>query len=481
MKLLARLSPTSTSASSPDLQLEESPKAEAPHPSPKPNAKTNMLAREVRVMATAALPGKSAGERDLYTEETTSSLVHEHGGVIQLSAAVVRGQLLLLANVEAKREVVAQVKRIYKQNRCVELEFAEPSPRFWGMEFSAAAALLPKNATDVEAAARVISAEADDDEPLEPPPAPTAEEVQALRRELEALQQQVPGPAATVKSQSTEQDPVPAQPIAAEQAQLPNSLSAFTMPLPKAKRPFRARGKFTPGFRGGLFRFALLSAALVATVVGAAWFKHWLPWSSTTKKPMVHLPAIAANATTPLPRATREAALANSEFINTNVASAAPVTSPRTPLHIPESPAQPFASSRSAAPPPVKRTSPSTTPVENRAVVRPAKAASDPVAPPAAETASSVDGVIVPPKLIKSVRAVASLDAVRDFETGNVVIDAVVGTEGEMHLIKVLSGPPSLRAPAVEAVKQYRYEPATRNGQPVPEHVTIIIRFRFES
>ena len=87
----------------------------------------------------------------------------------------------------------------------------------------------------------------------------------------------------------------------------------------------------------------------------------------------------------------------------------------------------------------------------------------------------------MPAKLIKSVLAVASLDAVRDFESGNVVIDAVVGAEGEVHFITVISGPPSLRTPAVEAVKQYRYEPATRNGQPVPEHVRITIRFRFES
>ena len=90
-------------------------------------------------------------------------------------------------------------------------------------------------------------------------------------------------------------------------------------------------------------------------------------------------------------------------------------------------------------------------------------------------------GATVPPKLIKSVRALASLDDLRDFETGNVVIDAVVGTEGEVHFISVISGPPSLRAPAVRAVKQYLYEPARRDGQPVPEHVTITIRFRFES
>lgn len=86
----------------------------------------------------------------------------------------------------------------------------------------------------------------------------------------------------------------------------------------------------------------------------------------------------------------------------------------------------------------------------------------------------------MPPKLIKSVRAVASLNALRDFETGNVMIDAVVGTEGEVKFINVLSGPPSLRAAAVEALKQYRYEPATRNGQPVPAHVTVTIHFRFE-
>jgi protein TonB len=96
-------------------------------------------------------------------------------------------------------------------------------------------------------------------------------------------------------------------------------------------------------------------------------------------------------------------------------------------------------------------------------------------------SASAVQGVTVPPKLIKSVQAVASLDDLRDFETGKVVIDAVVGTEGEVHFVSVISGPPSLRAAAIGAVKQYRYEPAMRNGQPVPQHVNITIRFRFES
>jgi len=474
---------TSPSASSSGPQLEESvnkPRdAEAVRPSPKPS-KTNMLAREVRVQATAKLPGKSAGERELFTEETTSVLVHENGGVVQLSATVARGQLLLLANVESKREVVAQVKRTYKRDRYVELEFAEPAPRFWGMEFSAAAALLPKDAKDAQAAALVISAEATADEPGEPPPAPTVEEVQALKREMEALREHASGVAATEKSQPIEHDPVPAQFTPADQAQLPKPSFDFTVSLPKA-RPLWAKGNFTPGFRGGLLRLALLTAALVVTAVGAAWFKHWIPGNSAAKKPSVRVPAVAVNARTSQPRASREVALENSEFINTSVASDAPVTSPSTPLHRTEPPHQPFVSAGSAAQLAVRRTSPPTMLAEKHAMVRPpARTTSDAAAPSSVESAA-VESVVVPPKLIKSVRAVASLEALRDFETGNVVIDAVVGTEGEMHLIKVLSGPPSLRAPAVEAVKQYRYDPATRNGQPVPEHVTITIRFRFES
>ncbi len=440
-----------------------------------------MVAHEVRVKATGVHPGKSAGERELFTEETSSVLVHENGGVIQLSAAVAPGQLLLLANVESKREVVAQVrrKRTNKPTSCyVELEFAEPAPRFWGMEFSAAAALLPKDAKDAEAAL-LISAEATADEPGEPPPAPTVEEVQALRREVEALRehlQLIPPGAAVTGKPPIERDDVPTQWTPAERALLPKPSLDFSRSLPKARRPQWARGNFTPGFREGVLRLALLTTALAITAAGAAWYKHWIPWKSATKKPSISLPAIAVNPTTALPPGSREAAKELSELRNAKVASGTPEISPRMPSRVTEFPAQPFASSGSTVQPAVSRASASATLPGKRATVRPtARATSDPI------VASPLESVIVPPKLIKSVRAVASLDDLRDFETGNVVIDAVVGTEGEVHFIRVLSGPPSLRAPAVEAVKQYQYEPATRNGQPVPAHVNITVRFRFES
>ena len=473
-----------------------------------------MVAHEVRVKITGAHPGKRAGERELFSEEACSVLVFENGGVIQLSSAVAPGQLLFLANMESKREVVAQVirKRAYKPTTCyVELEFAEPAPGFWGMEFSAASALLPKDAKEAEVAALVNSAEGTDDEPGEPPAAPAVAEVQALRREVEALREQLklmqtpdasqetPSTAmvpyapvtepnsnsasdqprsAAVKGKSLpiEYDLAPPRWTAAEQSLLPRPSLDFTRSLPKAKRLHWARGNFTPGFREGVLRLALLTAALVVTAAGAAWYKHWIPWKSAAKKPSFSGPAIPANARTLPPPVTREEAKERSEFSNAKVASDAPATSPGLPSHAAEYPASPIASGSFVAQPGVAKTSPPATIAERRATVRPtARAASNPVA------ASTGESAVVPPKLIQSVRALASLDALHDFETGNVVIDAVVGTEGEVHFISVISGPPSLRPPAVEAVKQYRYEPATRNGQPVPAHVNITIRFRFES
>jgi len=56
------------------------------------------------VIATGARPGDSGGQRDLFTEETTTVLVFENGAVIRLSAAVAAGQLLssLIRNLAAK-------------------------------------------------------------------------------------------------------------------------------------------------------------------------------------------------------------------------------------------------------------------------------------------------------------------------------------------------------------------------------------------
>ncbi len=524
-------------------QLEEIPnepeEVEAAPPIPVPLIKPNMIAREVAVQAMGVPPEKNELERALFDEATASLLVCETGGVIRLSAAVTPGQLLVLRNVEAKREVVVQVlrKRAYKPTICyVELDFVEAAPRFWGMEFSAATALLPKGAQDSEIAAMVIAAEATADQPWVLPPAPDAGEIQAFKRDVEQLRGKpilMETPAASeeasavaqlsaevskaapiarpgeglsteailksgvdaagvplrAKSLPIERDPVPAQWGATEQAELSTPAQDFSKSLPKPKRLRRARGSFTPGFRGGALRLVLLIGALLVTIVGAAWFKNWIPWKSTGAKPPASAHAVGPNGKSPLPAGSPETANDHPDYSNTRVASDAPVTSAGMPAKgagLPsgvgpaavegvEPPTQPSASSSTAARPVTKSVSPSATTAGKPATIRPVeKAASSSVAPSGAESG------VVPPKLISSVRAVASLEALRDFETGNVVIDAVVGTSGEVNFISVISGPPSLRDSAVESLKQYKYEPATRNGQPVPAHVTITIHFRFE-
>lgn len=490
---------------------EEPKEADAPPATPLPLLKPNMIAREVPVRATGISREKNDPGSQLFNEETSSVLVGETGGVIRLSAVVTPGQLLVLANLEAKREVIVQIlrKRVYKPTSCyLELEFVEAAPRFWGTEFSAAAALLPKNTQDVEAAALVTTAEATGDQPWILPTAPDASEVQRFKREVEGLRgtpvltetsptnaeaaalAQLRGDAYPASAIPGSGDPLSTEAIlesgldaagaaapskrtahpapweAAASAETPLSMSDLIKSLPEKKRWRLPGGGFTPEFNRAVLMF-MLATLVVVVVSGIAWSRNWLPWKWAGAKPKK-------------PAATD----------SIKVASDVPLTSSRTPARsapVTESNAKVTTSGRVSP----SEAAPSSAPVEplpsrkkaSRATTEAKDLPVRPAASPAAnsDAASEKDSTVVPPKLIHSVQAVASLEALRDFERGSVIIDAVVGTSGEVHVISVISGPPSLRQPAVEALKQYRYEPATRNGQPVPAHVTITIHFHFES
>jgi hypothetical protein len=487
---------------------EEPKETDAPPSTPLPLLKQNAIAREVPVRAIGISPEKSEPGRHLFHEETTSVLVAETGGVIRLSAAVTAGQLLVLANVETKREVIVQIlrKRSYKPTMCyLEVEFLEAAPRFWGTEFSAATALLPKNSQDVETAALVITAEATADQPWILPTAPDASELQTFKREVEELRGKpvltempptnaeasalaqlrgevypasaTPEPGDPLSTEAilesgldaasavapTKRAAEPSSSEAAEQAETPQPVSDFINSLPRSKRWRMPRGGFTPEFNRVLLVLAIL---LLVAVVGTAWFKNWLPWkwagAKSKKSEVSDNMRVASDA--PVTSAGMPAKSAPVSDVNATApadGSAASVEAAS-----PGAPVEPSAS---------KKKAPRATTAAKTSSIRPA-------AKPAAnsEASSAKDSAVVPPKLIHSVQAVASLEAMRDFERGNVVIDAVVGTSGEVHFISVISGPPSLREPAVESLKEYRYEPATRSGQPVPAHVTITIHFRYE-
>ena len=61
---------------------------------------------------------------------------------------------------------------------------------------------------------------------------------------------------------------------------------------------------------------------------------------------------------------------------------------------------------------------------------------------------------------------------------GAVVLDVLVGEDGNVHAVQVTSGQPLLARAAASAVRQWRYQPFELNGRPVAIHNQITIQFK---
>ena len=63
---------------------------------------------------------------------------------------------------------------------------------------------------------------------------------------------------------------------------------------------------------------------------------------------------------------------------------------------------------------------------------------------------------------------------------GAVRIDAVVDPNGRISAMKVMSGPALLHQAAMDALRQWKYQPATLDGKAVPMHLTVTVQFRLQ-
>jgi TonB family protein len=63
---------------------------------------------------------------------------------------------------------------------------------------------------------------------------------------------------------------------------------------------------------------------------------------------------------------------------------------------------------------------------------------------------------------------------------GKVVLDAVIGTDGNVESLRVLSGPPELQQSALDAVRQWTYKPYLLNGDPVEVETTVNIIYNLK-
>jgi TonB family protein len=92
----------------------------------------------------------------------------------------------------------------------------------------------------------------------------------------------------------------------------------------------------------------------------------------------------------------------------------------------------------------------------------------------------AVGGDVKPAHLVKSVPPLYPQMARTQRISGNVSIDAVVDVDGNVGTMQVLSGPAILHRAALDAVKQWRYEPAMLDGKPTASHLTVIVQFRVQ-
>jgi TonB family protein len=98
--------------------------------------------------------------------------------------------------------------------------------------------------------------------------------------------------------------------------------------------------------------------------------------------------------------------------------------------------------------------------------------------PSAPATALPVGGDVKLAKLIFSVPPKYPTLAKSQHVSGNVLVDALIDASGHVTTMKVVSGPAVLHQAAMDALKQWRYVPASLDGNPVPMHLAVTIQFR---
>jgi TonB family protein len=105
------------------------------------------------------------------------------------------------------------------------------------------------------------------------------------------------------------------------------------------------------------------------------------------------------------------------------------------------------------------------------------KKADKPEAKGAAAEPVPSDAPFVAAKLTRLVNPVYPPDAMLNYITGDVKVDAVVEETGKVGAVKVISGPAPLRQAALDALRQYEYAPATQGGRAVESHVVVTVKF----
>ena len=97
--------------------------------------------------------------------------------------------------------------------------------------------------------------------------------------------------------------------------------------------------------------------------------------------------------------------------------------------------------------------------------------------PPPPPAVVRVGGNIRAPKLVHDVKPVYPELAIQARVSGIVILEAHVATDGRVQTVRILRGAPVFDEAAIEAVKQWRYQPLLLNGVPTEFILTVTVSF----
>jgi protein TonB len=110
-------------------------------------------------------------------------------------------------------------------------------------------------------------------------------------------------------------------------------------------------------------------------------------------------------------------------------------------------------------------------------VIGGAGSAAPPPPPKPTVTRTRVGGAVQAAKLVNKVQPVYPPLARQTRISGTVKLHAIIAKTGQVESLQVISGHPLLVQSALDAVKQWRYQPTLLNGEPVEVDTEIDVIF----
>jgi TonB family protein len=459
-------------------------------------------------------------------EETRTVIVFPQGAVVRLTATFAANELVVLTNQRSGADVICRVVSVKAQpgiQNYVDLEFTQRAPNFWGdcfpadrLQASSAAGLTlapaPPAVTVMPAftkpatvppvslhpvSAPPVSVHVDVPEPVAPVAMAPLAAQPAVFSSLPAPRPEAPAVPPTARASSVSSPGMGQMgmelmhPVESQQAAWPSEAQARTSEATSDSK-----------------KTILMAAAAVVLLVLVAGGAMILRQNHSVAGATQSIPAAPSGAISQASSA--PPAVANAVAPETPAAaSASPtLTADARPVSSPDSAAaRPAGSPSNTAPKQPDRKAiaivmakPSHPLIQNGNPASPSEpppllpasagAASlgsnllvssesaGPVSPAVRPAVVATGGEIQQPKLIASTPPIYPPQANAQHIQGDVVVDALVNTNGKVTSAKVISGPPLLQQAALNALRGWTYQPARLDGEVIATHVQVKITFR---